>query len=261
MKNNIRVAVCISGTISHSLNPELKHTTNENSFSDNIKRLKSKLPGADFYYATWKQNESIFKTFFPEEECLYFTEPDVHYHPYIDIPKEKHISVHYQKQVNWVKSGGEKRIEWLSHCTKQILIHSWLSDIVKDKYDVIIRARYDGYISQEADFLPYIEDTFKNHRANCFTATSQSLFNTLREINSTDVNARHHYWLMDNIIIHNADAIDVNIINLYHKNKVLHGSEFGWYQAISMEHGSKHRNYSGWICPDNRILEEFLWKI
>ena len=244
----MKVAVCVSGVCKGG-NPN-------NSLIRNNTILKNKFSDADFYYATWNDYSDEFKKTFPNEICQYFTQPTMDYHPY-DIPKIYHISPFYQETVNWINKGGTKRREWSSHHTKQILIHTWLLSTIEKEYDVIVRTRFDGFIHSNANFSTYLEDTFKHHRANCFGATRKHLFDQLREVDMSP-KSLHSNWILDQLIIHNSDAIDIDKVNLLHKEKRLHAAEYGWYQVISMHNGSNHINHSGWVNHDKNVLDKFL---
>jgi len=247
----MKVAVCISGAFK---------TGNPNGdLVRNNAIQKAKFPNADFYYATWESFRPEFERLFPNEKCVYFPEHEVQYHPY-EISRKHHLSEFYQKTGDWAKKGGKKRWEWTSHHTKQILIHSWLMDTIKEEYDVIVRTRFDGFISKNADFAPYLKDTFKNNRANCFGATHQETFEQLSEIIPAK-NIKQASWsvrLLDQLIIYNADAMNGDNVNKLNENHLLLAAEYGWHQVISLPHGSKHRNFSGWVNHDKRVLDKFL---
>lgn len=244
----MRVAVCVSGACVTG-NPKGDIVRND-------KMRRATFPGADFYYATWESYRPVFEKLFPNEHCEYFPEPEIPYHPYM-IEKTNHISPFYEATVQWIKKGGKQRLEWSKHHTKQILIHAWLLDTIKDEYDVIVRTRFDGFISKNASFEKYLEDTYVNNRANCFSATKQQKFDELNEFDSS-VGKKHNNIHCDQLIIHPADAIDIDTVNLLHEKKLLHAAEFGWYQVISMPHGSRHRNHDGWVNHDKRVLDKFL---
>ena len=246
----MKVAVCISGAF--------KSGHPKGCLIKNNKIRKLKFPEADFYYATWESYKSEFKKHFPEEHCEYFPEPNMHYHPYLDIKKKDHISKYYQDIIIWMKKGGTKRLKWSSHHTKQILIHTWLSDKIKNKYDVIIRTRFDGFISEKANFDQYIVDTYENNRANCFSATKQKLFDELNQFDSSP-GKKQSQWLCDQLIIHPAQSINREHVDQLHHNKKLHAAETGWYQVISMPYGSNHRDFDGWANHDRNVLDEFLF--
>ena len=247
----MRVAVCVSGAFNTG-NPK-------GDLVKNNRIQKEKFPNADFYYATWESFRPEFERLFPNEKCVYFPEHKVQYHPY-ELAKEHHLSDFYEQTANWAKKGGKARMDWTSHHTKQILIHSWLVDTIEKEYDVIVRTRFDGFISKSANFAPYLEDTFKNNRANCFGATHQEKFDRLREIRSNK-NSKEGSWsvrLLDQLFIYNANAMDSNMVNTLNEEQLLLAAEYGWYQVISLPHGSNHRNFSGWVNHDKRVLDKFL---
>lgn len=239
----MRVAVCVSGACRA-----------KGSLTRNIERLKSKFRGADFYYATWDSYQDAFRSAFLDEECRIFPEPRSHYHPYFDIDPEHHVSGWYRKTVEWVKSGGKDRREWTSHHVKQILIHAWLADAIKANYDVLVRTRFDAFVSRCANFGPYLEDTYSSGRANCFGTTRPDGFDQVFEVDIAP-GSLHSHWTLDHIIIHRADAIDRERIDALYRDKKLHAAEYGWHQVLG---GNGHRNHSGWVNPDHAVLDKFL---
>ena len=248
----MKVAVCISGAF--------KTKAPNGCLVRNHDIIKSKFPDADFYYATWEQFRPVFEKTLPTHLCLYFPEPKPHYHPYTDLDITNHISPMYKDTVSWAKKGGKDRLEWTSHHTKQILIHAWLTNTIPNKYDAIVRTRFDAFISKQANFVPYIEDTIVNKRANCFGATRPNEFDRLFEVDKATY-PLHQHWLLDPIIIHTPDVPSTVSVDSLYANKTLHAAEYGWYQVISMPQGSSHRNHSGWVNADVRVLDQFLWKI
>ena len=249
-KQKKRIAVCVSGTFNTG-NPK-------GDLVKNNKILKSKFPKADFYYATWERYRADFKKLFPNESCEYFPEPTIHHHPYL-IEKNNHISKWYQETVDWVKKGGKARLDWTSHHTKQILIHSYLLTKIEKEYDVIVRTRFDAFIFSGANFDVYVEDTITNHRANCFGTTNPNLLNVLSEMDLTP-ETKYQSWehrLLDQLIIYNPDALDIANVFKLHNNHKLHAAEFGWYQAISIDN-SNHINHDGWVNHDKKVLDKFL---
>ena len=248
----LRVAVCISGEYRTKLQDELLPVCNA--------IVKLKFPDADFYYATWEQFKPAFEKDFPLEHCEYFPEPEMHYHPYRDILPADHISPRYQQTVDRM-AATLPRMRWTSHHTKQILIHTWLSNKIKDKYDVIVRTRFDEYLYKGADFTWHIEDTHERDRANGFASTKPFRFPTLlAPKDQNEANTwRNKTYLFDHVIIHPADAIDADSVMRLHKGGLLHAAEYGWYQIISMPHGSRHMNYNGWANPVHTIDPKFMW--
>lgn len=254
----MKVAVCISGALK-SGNPKGQHSS-KRCLTNNNKIIRSKFPTADFYYATWDMYKDEFEKTFPDYLCNFFPEPQMHYHPYLDVDEKDYLSQAYKSiATGWARKGGQARTEWTSHHTKQILIHSWLISKIKDQYDIIVRARFDGFISKNADFTEYIKDTYNNKRANCFGTTKHDKFDNISPLTIHPDKA--NYWMIDQLIIHPADAIDVNEVNQLHNQKKLLAAEYGWCQVISMPYGSNHRNFTGWVNPDWSILENFLYTL
>lgn len=239
----MKVAVCVSGAFRAKRLP-----------SENIGRLKSKFRGADFYYATWDRYQDAFKNLFQDDECRFYPEPKPHYHPYLDISPKDHTSDWYRKTVTWVKAGKQTRREWTSHHVKQILIHAWLADEIKADYDVLVRTRFDAFVSSRADFRPYLEDTYTNGSANCFGTTRPDGFDQLFEVNITP-ESLHKNWMLDHIIIHRADTLDRERVDSLYRDKKLHAAEYGWHQVLG---ANGHRNHSGWVNPDHAVLDKFL---
>lgn len=238
----MKVAVCVSGLLS----------------GDFIKRnnlvQKEKFANADFYYATWKRDESKFFKYFPSEECFFFDEPEMHYHPYFP---EGWSSEHFLETRNWVTR--TNRIEWSSHHTKQILIHAWLLNNIQKEYDIIVRTRFDAFIwrDKEANFIPFIEDSFDNNRANCFAVTQKPKFKDIYESDYIRT-PKMRYWLLDQLIIHPRSIFDVDQVNMLHETKQLRAAEYGWHQVLSEPYGNNHRNWHGWVNHDKNIEERFL---
>lgn len=249
----MRVAVCISGLCA-SNNP----TTSLVRLNE-IQR--EKFPDADFYYATWESQIDLFSSAFPSNRCLSYEEPIIPYHPYLDIPKTKHISKRYNSVLDFMKKDKSgNRLKWSSHHTKQILIHHWmLNDMEYTNYDVIVRTRFDAVISKNANFEPYLTDTFENGRSNCFGATKQNKFDELNEFDASP-NGTHNTHMLDQMIIHPTSVVDCDLVNRLHNNHTLHAAETGWYQVLSMPHGeNKHRDHDGWVNHDKNVLDKFLY--
>jgi len=248
----MKVAVCISGQCV-SNNPKTNLTHNNDI-------IKQHFPNLNFYYATWNSYKNEFEQEFPKYLCRYFEEPNINYHPYLDIPKDKHITKRYQSTLEFMKKDKTgNRLKWSAHHTKQILIHHWLIKDLVDDYDVIVRARFDTFISKNANFDIFIEDTFDNNRVNGFGATKQKKFDILNEFDSS-ATGTHHYHILDQMIIHRTDMVNFDLVNILHEQKLLHAAETGWYQVLSMPYGpNKHRDHDGWVNHDKNILPEFFY--
>jgi hypothetical protein len=137
------------------------------------------------------------------------------------------------------------------------------------KYDVIIRARFDTFTYNHANFEKYINDVYQNKTAIGFANLHEDRpkFNVDREINSTDpmqndgavsphnVLQRH---LFDSLIIHHEDCIDTEYIFRLFEEQKLCPSEFGWYQVLSQPYNDNHRCVSGWANADKHVNDNFL---
>lgn len=241
----MKVAMCVSGV------PESKY----NLIKRNNAVQKLKFPNADFYYATWKGREKLFYENFPDYELHTFDEPVMHYHPYMDI--KDFTSPYFEETKSWVMR--TNRIEWTSHHTKQILIHAMLLNEIKDDYDVIIRGRFDNFIwnDKAADFTPFVEDTYKNNRANCFAVTNGPKFKEQYE-SDYERNPKMREWFLDQLIIHPRNMINLSDILQLHKEKKLRAAEYGWHQVLSESYGNNHRNWHGWVNHDKNVDYQFI---
>lgn len=245
----MRVAMCISGVCaSKNANTNLKK---------NHDRLKQFFPDYDFHYATWDSYTGAFEQNFPNQNCLYYPEPKINYHPYFDIPKELWESNRFGETKKFIERGGLQRREWTAHHTKQHLIHAWLCDTIKDSYDIVIRARFDTWIYKHANFKSYIQDTFENNRINAFSATKQNYFDKLNEFDASPT-GRHHHWIVDQMIIHPMSFINRQYVEQLHNEKRLHPAEMGWYQVLSKPNGNRHRCFDGWVNHDKNVLGKFF---
>jgi hypothetical protein len=239
----MKVAVCVSGLLSG------------NYINRNNRVLMEKFPTADFYYASWSTQKNKFTQHFPSKECFFFDEPVMHYHPYFI---ENCTAQYYLETKNWIVK--QKKVDWSSHHTKQILIYAWLLDKIKEKnYDVIVRTRFDAFIWKDrvANFTPFVEDSFLNKRANGFAVTKKPSFKTLYESDYINTPKMKH-WLLDQLIIHPTFMIDKTEIDSLHEAKQLKPAEHGWHQVLSEKYGNNHRNWHGWVNHDKNIEQRFL---
>lgn len=252
-----KLAVCVSGLCTSA--------RGDIGIQENNKILKNKFKDADFFYATYlNMKETFFKNFPVNSQVFFFEEPVPHYHPYLDINIKDHISSKYSEIISFMKKDKSgQRLIWSKHHVKQILIHSWLLKEIDaiNNYDLIVRTRFDGFISKNAQFADYLIDSYKNQRCNAFAATKQNKFNELNEF-STRVGSPHEHWMLDQLIIHPGTFLNPDLVNQLYSNKLLHAAESGWYQVLSQPNGiEKHRNHDGWINHDKKILPEFFYQL
>ena len=175
---------------------------------------------------------------------------------YSDI-RRYHVNKEYSLFIKskWAKKNRDK----LAHSTKQILLHAWLLDRIKNEYDVIIRTRFDAFIHRSADFTSYIADTFKENRANGFSTFDNKQFASLsaRQIPKKSVLGSYN-MLCDQLIIHPPSFITKKQVDGLHREKRLHPAELGWAQVLSYPYRLNHRSFLGWVVNDRNILDVFL---
>lgn len=244
----MKVAVLISGLVKsgHRLG-DLKRFN---------KIFKEKFSRADFYYGTWDSNADNFEKNFPNEKCHYFPEPENHYHPYIDVPIEAHVSKYFTERVEWAKKLPLEKKKWTAHHVKQHLIHCMLFDKLEEEYDIIVRARFDGFIHKAANFDPYIKDTYETGVVHGFTVTRKDMFDKFYD-SPMEKGSKHEVYMLDQLIIHHAKNIDTRKVYELYQNKQLHAAEFGWYQILSMPYNG-HKNHHGFVNHDKNVLDKFL---
>lgn len=245
----MKVAVCISGVCS-STNPLT-------SLQRNNQRLKEKFTGYDFYYSTYESFRPVFEKNFPDYDCKYFAEPEVKYHPYIDVLPEHHVSHYFTERVKWANALPPQKKAWTTHHTKQILAHSWLLDSIDKDYDVIVRARFDGFVHKKANFMPYIKDAYDNGTVHGFAVTRKNMFHEFYD-SPMEKGSKHEVYMLDQMIIHRRDRLDTSMVYKLDEEKKLHAAEFGWYQVLSHPWGGVHKNHHGFINHDKNVLDEYL---
>lgn len=244
----MRIAVLVTGQVKtgHPLGDIVK----------NNKRMKEIFSDADFYYGTWDNFKGEFEKNFPKEKCYYFQEPKVHYHPYIDVPEDAHISPHFTARVAWAKNLNNEKKIWTSHHSKQMLIHCMLLDKLKKEYDVIVRTRFDAFIHRKANFTPYIKDAYETGTAHGFAVTRQNMFAQFYD-SPMEKGHKHEVYMLDQLIIHKATNINTNDVYKLFEDKKLHAAEFGWYQILGLPYNG-HKNHHGFVNHDKNILDKFL---
>lgn len=234
----MKIAVCVSGAIRSGINRD---------FNLNVDRLSDVFPTADFYFATWPEYQDIMPA-----GCHVFDPPEMFYHPFIDVtinnptPKIQKMVRQAQKQ--------EVFREQSKHQTKQILIHSYLMDVIPH-YDIIIRSRFDTCVYKNASFDQYIDQAYRNNQAIGFATLhpSSDAFTQTYEQKNNDY---HNNFLFDQLIIHPKDLLDTEMVYNMHRRAELAAAEHGWWQALSKN--NNHRCIAGWANPDKSVNAKFL---
>lgn len=237
----MKVAVCISGLLT-------EHCVRNNEI------MKRKFPDADFYYGSWLSETENFQKTFPNEKVFFFEEPVIHYHPYNarKIPDNPTYRKYFISSKQSVRRSQE-RIAWSYNSTKQHLSHAHLIEKLDDRYDIIVRARFDTVIleSDEVNFEKHIIDSHINHRAHGFNT-----FYDFKKLNlvTQKQEPRTQFRVLDYLIIYPRDMIDPKMVFHLHQTKTLRPSEYGWHQLLSEPFGNNNVNWSGWVHLEKLIL-------
>lgn len=196
----MRVAICISGLV---------ESKNENTnLQKNNRCAKRHFGEYDFYYSTYHSEKEKFEEAFPDEKCFYQDEPEITYHPY-EIHPTFWESNRFLRTKEFIDRGGQKRIEWSSHHYKQILTHARLCDTIKDDYDVVVRLRYDSWISKYASMKSYVEKCLDSNVVYGFSATKHVNIDKISEFDSSPFGT-HYQWIVDQCIIHPMNFLDLS---------------------------------------------------
>ena len=214
----MKVAVCVSGQA-------------RKGYKECLDRFKKLYP-YDFYFMHWNGYKK------PDvPECYYFDEPPNHYHTMfskgykiackrfneikdlvkLDMPQKGFI---YNKTKNW---------------HKQLIAHQLLVNKINDKYDLIIKLRYDVLIHVSK----YMQQLFRDMEKKAFHEDITIGFadSKSKELND-EINIHDHYdcskcqgyTILDYIIIHKTYRCK-NVLSL-HKEKSLIGAEWGAHQIF-----------------------------
>ena len=263
----MKIAICISGVPRSGIGDD----ENKNlDFNRNITNLKRNFPAADIYIGTWKQHESVFIDYprLAEYPHWVFDEPQVHYHPYFDMQRDDMISEKMKAMADVYRKTTHLH-ERTRHQAHQILCHANMINHLPEKYDIIIRARFDTFVYTRASFEKYVNDTYQNKTVVGFATLRghRTTFNINREMNKNDpvqcdgavgLHNNREKYLFDNLIIHHGDCIDTKRVFDLYEHKKLCPAEFGWYQILSQPYNDNHRCISGWVTADRLVPENFL---
>lgn len=223
----MKVAICVGGVVYPDSIPLMD-------------ALKNKFPQYDFFFGVWKGRENDVSN---KLNAWSFEEHEPKYHPYFDVNipgMSEKIGIIRQK----MEANPEMpMIAKAFHQTKQILMHSYMLDLLPPQYDMIVRTRYDiKLIDNSIDFNGLITKSYDNNHAIGLAkrfATNPKMFDPK---NTT----WHRYWeqyLMDLIMFHPRKLFDKELMLSLHENQKLLAAEFGWYQVLSQPHGDTHQNY------------------
>lgn len=229
----MRIAVCISGICRGNIKKNLSH-------------LRLHFP-YDFYFATW--NNATIPDDLKNYEVKLYEEPIINYHPIKDVAHIHAPKFAIQREKCVSGEYGKAWQERTKHHTKQILIHDMLLKDLSEDYDLIIRSRYDTYLSSTVSFDSYLQKAFTENIAIGFgTRISRHHdVNVLKQIpkiypdgKNPNVSQDWGWYLMDPLIIHPRKLWNHSLVNTLHLEKKLAAAEWGWYQILSEPFNDSH---------------------
>jgi len=208
--------------------------TNESFIRCNTS-VKKHFPDADYYYATWWSKAHLIP---PNLDCLLLKEPHIHYHPLVDVPIENLQFKQRSLRERCLKDPEYR--ERTQHHTKQILGHAQQLKSIEKHYDLIVRVRYDTYLSHKVDLTKYVRESVKQNIAIGFgtrTSRHRNLFE-LYELPKVQPkgfadNQDWYKYLMDPMIMHPPAKFNQELCQELHDTKLLQVAENGWYQVLS----------------------------
>ena len=237
----MKIGICISGICRGNL-------------EKNIQSIKNHFSG-DYFYGTWDTH--VLPKYLKDANIFYIKEPTMDYHPILDVDDLKAPKLKTIKKQMTIPSNlntTEYRNRTLHH-TKQILIHNEMMKKIDSSYDMIIRLRYDTFLSSRVDLNSYLKKSYKDNIAIGFgTRTSRHKnINILYEIPKiyptenppASVSQDWGWYLMDPLIFHPRNLWDTNLVDRLHKEKKLLPAEYGWYQILSEPYGDNHLSVYG----------------
>lgn len=230
----MKVAVCISGICRGDITRNLIH-------------LRSHFP-YDYFFATWKGKPCHL------ENTKFYDEPKINYHPIKDIKDPYGPKLKAQKEGLHDGTYGKDFYDRTLNHTKQILIHDMLLQDIPEEYDMIIRARFDTYLSPNVNFTKYLAKSYNQKIAIGFgTRTSRHRdINVITEIpkiypdgKNPHVSQDWGWYIMDPLIMHPRELWDSTRVKKLHEEKNLMAAEWGWYQILSEPYNDSHLSVYG----------------
>lgn len=239
----MKVAICISGIP-------------RGNARKNINLMKEKFGTNDVFFLTWTGQEEAFKKVLPDEKFWTHEEPEMHYHPMMDVAEKfmpPVLKAWKLREECFMKGAMRER---MLHHTKQILAHAYLLDQLPEEYDMIIRSRFDTYLSSAVNFNPFIEESYSRGVAMGFgTRTSRHRnIDVIAEVpkiwpdrHKMDASISQDWggYIMDPLILHPRNLFDTEMTKEYHRTKRLLPAEYGWYQILSQPYNDSHDCYYG----------------
>lgn len=204
---------------------------------DYTDRLREIVPHDNFYTATYVDcdYDSTFK----------MVEPENTYNPVLDT--EPYNDQESKGRRNILPTHGdiaERYYNKFPNWHKQILIHNHMMKNIP-KCDVVIRSRFDAFVSQKIDWKSFINESYDNDLPIGFNTVHWKEFykyHTLRDMDKHQV-----YYINDALLIHPYDCWNCDLVDELYNDKKLKGAEEGWYQVLSEPHGHWHKSLHGGV--------------
>lgn len=237
----MKIAVCVSGICRGNVQQNLEHA-------------RYHFPTADYFFATWKNRDEDITSSLGQVNYQTYDEPIMQYHPVLDIhefPAPKLIKHKKQRKSGKLDEVWEERTV---HHTKQILIHNMLLRDLPSEYDMIIRLRYDTFLSKEVDFSNYLTKSYNEKIAIGF-GTRWSRHKNLDQLvevpkiypdgKNDSISQDWGWYLMDPLIFHPRVLWNHDLVDTLHNSKRLVAAEYGWFQILSEPYDHNHLSVYG----------------
>ena len=225
------IAVCFSGIARGQVDRNVEHA----------QRAFSRFGSVDFFFATWKEHENDISR---KYNAVTYPEPEIHYDAWtecvVDNPHHK-----YKQYKDARLKGVEAYYQnpTLKNSLKQILAHAYQVEDLPQKYDMIVRLRWDVITSPTYDFRKYMNQSYEKNIAIGFAIRGERWIslNSCKDIDHVyctvdtawEYSRDWCYWINDNMIFHPRKIWDSKKAWKLFKEKRLWPAEYGWYQLLS----------------------------
>lgn len=237
--------------------------------SRNIEFLKHAFDNAEMIYGVWDYDEKKHKEFLKtlDGQIEIIEDFEIHYRPYLDNPDAVD---HYQYRKKFANPNPKRH----PHQTKQMLVHNMLLKKYGEKYDVIVRSRWDTTVSPFIDFTIYAKEVYntpctmnisvrKDYENRIFDvrefASDFFPYMNHRDDKTQKIRRRkvNGMFLDNGIILHRYDDWNFEAVDRLHNNCKLLNAEFGWWQIL-VENTKHHRwiHYDGGASTSRGVIKK-----
>ena len=227
----MKVAVCVGGLVY----PDSEGLMDQ---------LQIRFPDYDFFFGVWSGRENDLTN---KLNAWSFVEHEPTYHPYLDVnlPKMARKVLAIRGDMKTKPKRLRSLIDKAPHQTKQILMHSYMLDLIPPEYDMIMRTRYDvKFADNDIDWTELIEKSYNENRA----VGVARKFPHMPQL--FDPKGDSHWgwrlwegYVMDMVTFHPRGLFDRELVMSLHEQQNLLAAEFGWYQILSEPYGDTHQNH------------------